>query len=245
MKFTLLEDTGPKAYWLVEGAKPALLNALRRAVIAELDAFAIDTVEFMENSSPLFNDYLANRIGLVPLTFDESASKDAQIIFSLEAEALEEPRAVYSGELKSQDDLIAVHSTNIPIIKLGKGQVLRLQGTAIMNKGRKHAKFQSAIASYGHLGDYKLAEKCAKCGGEIKARLSKDLAAKIKSKPVESALCFKCEDAAFNKDPSKHPDSKEYIFFVESYNNIPAVRQLQRAIDALENGLEAFNESKS
>lgn len=237
MKFTLLEDSGPKASWLVEDASPALLNALRRAVIAELDAFAIDSVEFFENSSPMFNEYVANRVGLVPLTFDDSLDPNAQVIFTLDAEAVDAPRVVYSSELKSQDDAIHAYAEHVPLIKLDKGQVLRLQGTAVKGKAKTHAKFQSAVASYGNLCEFKTAEKCGKCGAEIRMRgLSKHTASKIKKAPDACGLCIKCADA--RKDAAK--EDRNWVFFVESFNNLPAVRQLERAVQVLEDDLKVF-----
>ena len=238
MKFTLLEDLGPKAVWLVEDASPALLNALRRAVIAELDAFAIDSVEFFENSSPMFNEYVANRVGLVPLAFDDSLDPNAQVIFTLDAEAVDAPRVVYSSELKSQDDAIHAYAEHVPLIKLGKGQVLRLQGTAIKGKAKTHAKFQSAVASYGNLCEFKTVEKCRKCGVEIRMRgLSKHAASKIKKAPDACELCIKCAEA--RKDAAKE-EARDWIFFVESFNNVPAVRQLERAVQVLEDDLKVF-----
>ncbi|MFH0922967.1 MAG: hypothetical protein V1811_02820 [Candidatus Micrarchaeota archaeon] len=109
----------------------SFVNALRRAVISDLPAFAIDEVDFYENNSPLFNEYLANRIGLVPLTFDESVGDDAKITFQLNVETTDETRTVYSSELVSTDPAIRVFSERIPIIKLGKNQKLRLEATAI------------------------------------------------------------------------------------------------------------------
>ncbi|MFA4946692.1 MAG: DNA-directed RNA polymerase subunit D [Candidatus Micrarchaeia archaeon] len=240
MKFVLLEDTGTKAHWLVQGATPALLNALRRAILADLEAFAIDSVDMFENTSPLFNEYVANRVGLVPLTFDDSLADDAQVIFTLDAEAVDEDRTVYSSELQTQDSGVIVYARNIPIMRLGKGQILRLQGTAIKDTMEKHAKFQSAIASYGHLSDYKLSEKCSKCNAPIAVRLPKTMFAKIKEKPVQSELCYKCEDAVYAKNPEKHDNSEDFIFFVESYNNVPAARQLERAVKVLEEQLKVI-----
>ncbi len=241
MKFTILEESDSKAAWLVEGASPALLNALRRAVIASIESFAIDEIEVFENTSPLFNEYLANRIGLIPLSFDDSLSEEAQVIFTLDAEAVDENRTVYSSELVTEDAGVKVHCERIPIIGLGKGQVLRLQGTAVKGNAAKHAKFQSAIASYGLLSDYKLVDKCAKCGSLITIRgLTTEAALKLSKKPKASTLCFKCEEAAMKKKPGDFADSKEFIFIVESYNNLTAKRQFERAIGVLEEGLKVL-----
>lgn len=241
MKFTIIDDSGSKAAWLVEGASPALLNALRRTVIAGIESFAIDEVEIFENTSPLFNEYLANRIGLIPLSFDDSLSEDAQVIFTLDVEAVDEDRTVYSGELRTEDSGVKVYSEQVPVISLGRGQVIRLQGTAVKGIAAKHAKFQSAIASYGLLSDYKLAEKCSKCGSPITIReIPTEAALKLSKKPKVSTLCFKCEEELSQKKPADLEDSKEFVFTVESYNNLTAKRQLERAVAALEEGLKVL-----
>ncbi|MDP2717342.1 MAG: DNA-directed RNA polymerase subunit D, partial [Candidatus Micrarchaeota archaeon] len=153
MKMQLLQEKPRKAWFLASGASGALINALRRAVIADLPAFAVDEVQFYENTSSMFNEYIAARIGQVPLTFEES-SKSSSVTFSLDAEAVDADKTVYSGDLIGTDEAIKPAFLHVPVMKLGKGQRLRFEATAVVGTAREHAKFQSALASFGFVQEF-------------------------------------------------------------------------------------------
>ena len=215
----LVSEEGKRMILRSEKESPALLNAARRGLISEVPAMALSEIDFYENTSALYNEYLANRIGLIPLSWDEGIPEDARISFSLNVEAVEETKTVYSRDLVSTDSKIVVFAENIPIVVMRKGQKLRLEAFALKGTAKQHARFQSAIASYGMAGEFKAVEKCKKCSTPIKAIKA---IAGAKNLPDNSLLCANCEK----------PDGfgKEYLFFIESFNNLSAKEQYERAI---------------
>lgn len=227
LNMKLLAEEEEMLVLLSEKESPSLLNTLRRAVISETPAMAISEVDFYENNSPLLNEYLANRIGLIPLTWEEGVEDDAQVVFSLNSEALEEPKTVYSRDLVSTDEKIKVFAENIPIVVLNKGHKLRLEAFAKKGTAKDHARFQSAVASYGKAGEFKLSEKCRKCGTPMKAFPMLSGKKAVQSAfPENSFLCGNCEKPG--------EDGKEFVFIVESFNNLSAREQYARAVKVLE-----------
>ncbi|MEM1841913.1 MAG: DNA-directed RNA polymerase subunit D, partial [Ignisphaera sp.] len=54
--------------FLVEGAPLPLLNVIRRYSLAKVPTYAIDEVMIIVNTSAMFDEILAHRLGMIPLT---------------------------------------------------------------------------------------------------------------------------------------------------------------------------------
>ncbi len=145
MKVSFIEDAPSAIRFKVSGINSTLANSLRRIMSGTVGCFAIDKVVMYENSSAMFDEYIAHRIGLIPIITPKDAKEDEQILFNLEAEG---PKIVYSKELLSTDKSVKVANEEIPIIELGEGQRLRLEGQARMGAGSESAKFRPALVTY-------------------------------------------------------------------------------------------------
>jgi len=154
-KFQILEKREDSIKFLVEGIDVTFANALRRTILADVPTFAVDEVEFFENDSALFDEIIAHRVGMIPLTtpherfsLDSLELDDYTVTLSLEAEG---PGMVYSGDLKSSDEGVKPANPNIPIVKLAEGQRLTFNAYAKLGRGKDHAKWQPGFVYYKYL----------------------------------------------------------------------------------------------
>ncbi|KAI6678003.1 hypothetical protein NL676_038799 [Syzygium grande] len=152
----------------------SVANALRRVMIAEVPTIAIDLVEIEVNSSVLNDEFIAHRLGLIPLTSDRAMSMrfsrdcdacdgDGQcefcsVEFHLRAKCMtDQTLDVTSKDLISSDHTVvpvdfsdalggddSSEQKGITIVKLRRGQELRLRAIARKGIGKDHAKWSPA-----------------------------------------------------------------------------------------------------
>lgn len=152
MKIDVKENNEKVFKFELDGVDSGFANALRRTAMSRVECFAIDKVTFYENTSAMFDEYVAHRIGLVPLTSTGKHTADEEVLFTCEAQG---PCTVYSKDLKSSDKEVKVANAGIPIIKLADGQSLRIEAKAVLGSGYRHAKFQPGLASFEESGEGK------------------------------------------------------------------------------------------
>ncbi|NIQ05318.1 MAG: DNA-directed RNA polymerase subunit D, partial [Candidatus Korarchaeota archaeon] len=220
----------------------------------EVPCMAIDEVVVIDNSSVLQDEIIAHRLGLIPLKTDldsynlpEECSCQSQfgcnlcrVSLTLDAEAKEGTRTVYSKELISENPDIIPVSNRIPITKLAKGQKLKLEAYARLGRG-KTAKWQPVhVCTYKYFPKIEISDKeCDACGKcvEICPRnvLSKG-GNKIQIRDLMACtLCKDCVDACPKDPPAidvKWEEGK-FIFKIESSGALPPERAIKEAINLL------------
>eukprot|EP01017_Pseudomicrothorax_dubius_P017659 TRINITY_DN1983_c0_g1_i1.p1 TRINITY_DN1983_c0_g1~~TRINITY_DN1983_c0_g1_i1.p1 ORF type:complete len:315 (-),score=91.19 TRINITY_DN1983_c0_g1_i1:167-1111(-) len=166
----------------------AFANALRRVMIAEVPTMAIELVEIKNNTSPLHDEFISQRLGLVPL---ESSRVD-QFVYRKECQKCssgcdecsvrfrlqlrnhgEETVNVTSRHLEQilsdrpeNADIKPVkyrsvlnEEAGIVITKLGKNQEIDLECTAVKGIGQQHTKWSpSCVSNFAHVPDIAIKE---------------------------------------------------------------------------------------
>jgi len=223
------------ARYLVKGVSTAFINAIRRSVMLHVPCLAVENVSIYENDSVIFDEFLAHRLGMLPVKTDIKGYKKGETAkMVLEKEG---PCTVYSRDIKSTDPKIEVIDKNIPLIKLGKGQSVKIEMEAVMQCGEEHSKWQPAIIAYLELPKIETEKGCNLCGDCIKACPKSVLESKAKkivlNNPVECILCGACRDAC-KKDAIKIEPAKDaFILSIEPIAGLSAKETIDAAVDAL------------
>lgn len=156
MKVKTLELNGNRGVLKIEDTDAYFVNSLRRIMLAELPKLAINDVIIYDNTSALFDELIAHRLGLIPiptdlqiLTFRNECKCDGKgcpnctVRYTLSKEG---EGTVFSGDLQPEVQSFAITDTKIPIVELMKDQRVILEVEAVLGRGRDHAKWQAVLA---------------------------------------------------------------------------------------------------
>ncbi|MEK6897397.1 MAG: DNA-directed RNA polymerase subunit D [Nanoarchaeota archaeon] len=225
----LIEKTKDQLVFAAEMYE-SVANAIRR-YIGQIPVIAVDELEISRNDSPLYDETIAHRVGLIPLKAGKTAEK-GKLKLDIKREG-----TVYSGDIKGNPEPVY---KNIPITTLDKGQELQFIASVRFGRGAEHAKFSPGLMFYRNSAeitmDKEFLEEVRKVlpDTEIKEKGSKITILDNKKKEVTDV----CEGIA-NKKKKKAEVSygKELIISLESFGQMDAKDIFSESIDSLRKDL--------
>ena len=236
--------------FLIKEATPAFANLLRRTIIESVPTMAIHDVEFKENSSVLYDEIVAHRLGLLPIKTDlKSYVLPAQckckgegcarctLKMTLKAKG---PCVVYASDIKSKDPKVKPVFGDMPIVKLLKGQEIEFEATAVLGQGKQHVKWSPGLAWYVYEpvitvnnSSPKLADAKSKLPPQIF-----DKNGKVDAKLIVGNLVDAC-DGALPEVVKVEYNHNNFLFSIEPWGQLEPKEIAQTAADMI---LESLNE---
>ncbi|VVB76151.1 DNA-directed RNA polymerase subunit D [Candidatus Tiddalikarchaeum anstoanum] len=234
-----------------------IVNSIRRNCINNVPTLAIEDVSILINNSALYDEVLAHRLGLIPLTTDLKTyvkKEDCKckgvgcarctVQLSLEAKG---PCTVYSKDLVSTDKSVKPVFDDIPIVKLFEGQEVKLTGTAELGTSTYHSKFAPCFAYHKYYPVISIdSAKASKKAGEIIAvcprHVFKQNGGKVEvdsDKILDCNLCLACQET-FPDIIKVESTDENMLLYIESWGQLKPKEIYNKAIETLMESIGEF-----
>ncbi len=234
MNVKKIRQEGSETVALITGTNSTWINAVRRTVMTAVPSLVIENVSIYRNDSVLFDEYLASRLGLLPLKRGKGFKKGEKVKLFIHAKG---PKTVYAGDIESKDPGVEIINKDTPLTKLKENQELKLEMEALMETGKEHAKWQPALISFKELPEIKnntaKVKNAAKIVEDCPRKVLEVKAGKIVLKnPYDCILCGSCEEQS-NGQIELLPSNSSFIVSLDSFDHRPAKEILSEATDIL------------
>ncbi len=266
-KILILEDRYIK--FEIKGITPAIANALRRTLINDIPKLAIHKVTFhhgqirdrednvYDSSTPLFDEIIAHRLGLIPLPTDlnmkfrdecehppDEGCPLCTVTYSLNKHG---PTTVYSGDLiPVGDSRFKPVDPLIPIVKLKENQAILLEAEAIMGTAKQHAKWQvTSGVSYKYHREITVRKDESDYWESVKEHCP-DSVIHEDGEKITFTDDFGCKDLAkilSYENPKIEEDNSWFIFQFETDGSLSAKDTLEYALKRLSQRFVHLRES--
>ncbi len=256
MQAELLSQKNNVTKILLKKTNYAFVNMLRKFILSEVPTMAIDIVEFRKNSSVLYDEIIAHRLGLIPLVTDlESYNIREECTCKGEGCAkctiyltckVKGPKLVLASDMKSKDPKIVPAIPNIPIVNLLKDQELEFEAMAVLGKGKNHAKWSPGYAYYRNMPKIKInksPENKEDIAKFCPAGVFSVSAGKLKIEKEDACiLCGDCEERS-NGDVSVEANENEFMFTLESWGQLTPKEIFESCLTEVRKKLENMEKS--
>ena len=232
MKIEKLSKTEEKSSFIIYGITNSIANSIRRNLF-EIQTLAIDSVEFYKNDSALYDEFIAQRLGLIPLKADlKTLSKkedcscngkgclNCAVSLKLKAKG---PCIVYVSELKGKGFEI-IHP-EMPIVLLSQDQELEFVAEAKLGNSKEHAKFNPGLIWFNSYPKAEISKDCNNCGECIKICPRKAISNQGNKIVIDEKKCDLCGACIETCNKLKEaikitPSTEDFVFFVESFGQL-------------------------
>jgi DNA-directed RNA polymerase subunit D len=259
MELRLLEQNKDKtkASLIFKKVSMPYLNTIRRFMMEEVPVMAMDEIEFKKNSSALYDEIVAHRLGLLPLKTDlksyvlpskctckgEGCAR-CQLKLTLKGKG---PGIVYASEIKSKDPAVKPLYPKMLIAKLLDDQELEFTATATLGQGKDHAKWSPGLFYYKSKPVLSIKKNPNNpeayveiCPKGIYENKNGNLIIN-KDKVMSCHLCGACTDIKGSMVELEESQD-EFIFFMESWGQLTCKEIATKATDLFDEELEEFVE---
>lgn len=229
---------------------PAFANALRRAMIEDVPTMAIEVVEFSNNSSVLYDEMLAHRLGLLPLTTDLKSyvlPKDCKcegegcarctLELSMKTKAV---GIVTADLIESKDPKVVPVYGETPIAKLVKGQEIEFLAKAVLGTGREHVKWSPGNTWYIYKPKVTVNASSKKLE-EFKDQYPPqifDAKGKINKKALDTPAILDACDGVCDDIIKIDYDAGSFVFYVESWGQLTPKDMVLKAFEVIDEQLD-------
>jgi len=255
MKVKLIKQnkTQGTASFILGDTTPFFANLLRRTIINKVPTLAIEDVEFKSNDSVLYDEMIAHRLGMLPISTDlktYTLQKDckcegagcARCTLTLTIKE-KGPKTIYASDLKSKDPKANPIFPKTPIVKLSKDQKLEIIATAILGQGKEHIKWSPGSAWYKYQPSVTVnnqSKELEKFKDKFPSQIF-DKSGKInKQKIIDLDLYEACDQVC--EDIVKIGwDENNIIFYVESWGQLTVKEMVKSACEIIDKEFEEFS----
>src|SRR3989338_575136 len=212
-----------------------LANSIRRYV-GQIPVLAIDEVEISRNDSPLYDETIAHRLGLIPITSNKVSDKKTHTA---------KLKVKNEGYVNSQDIKgVDIIYKNMPITFLNKGQEIELEATTRFGMGSEHSKFSPGTMFYRKVLEISMDKKFKDAIKDILPEVNiKESGNKITiiddgKKEITDII----EGISRKAGATAEIEPKDsLVISIESFGQIPAKEIFKKSIEELKSDLKDFS----
>jgi len=234
-----------KLSFLLKGSDEVFANTIRRLIIEEVPTLAVEDIEIKDNSSALYDEMIALRLGLIPIKTDlksyrlpknedEVDEKSASCTLQIKLKSSKKGY-VYAGDTESADPKCTFVEEKMPIVKLLSKQKVDMVMTAVMGMGKDHTKWSPGLAFFKQepvlkVGKIKNPTKITELSTDGVFKLKNGKVELVEDNIYESNLLEKYAEA---DEGITLEFSDDFVFNVESWGQLSCKEMLSKSAEIL------------